>query len=162
MFERGPPSKISALVLRTLSTLGLTELTVHPNTGNILEANNLTILNFFLLRLGPMNEKSLVKVLILSQVSHMILLHFVLLICCLLRLPEAFSRFSWDMASLDLCMMAIEDSQVNICMVFYLEINLNYFWGYRSAGRFWPFSWSALINYNESIMTCNDSDGRRL
>ena len=94
MFERGPPSKISALVLRTLSTLGLTELTVHPNTGNILEANNLTILNYFLLRLGPMNEKSLVKVLILSQVSHTILLHFVLLICCLLRLPEAFSRSS--------------------------------------------------------------------
>ena len=136
MFERGPPSKISALVLRTLSTLGLTELTVHPNTGNILEANNLTILNYFLLRLGPMNEKSLVKVLILSQVSHMILLHFVLLICCLLRLPEAFSRFSWDMASLDLCMMAIEDSQVNICMVFHLEINLNYFWGYRSSDLF--------------------------
>ena len=94
MFERGPPSKISALVLRTLSTLGLTELTVHPNTGNILEANNLTILNYFLLRLGPMNEKSLVKVLILSQVCHTILLHFVLLICCLLRLPEAFSRSS--------------------------------------------------------------------
>ncbi|KIK07992.1 hypothetical protein K443DRAFT_672877 [Laccaria amethystina LaAM-08-1] len=77
MFELGPPSKISALVLHTLSTLGLTELTVHPNTGTILEANNLTILNFFLLKLGPMNEKSLVKVLILSQVAGSLFAFFV-------------------------------------------------------------------------------------
>ncbi|KAJ7288447.1 N-acetylglucosaminephosphotransferase [Mycena rebaudengoi] len=39
-----------------------------PN-GTILEANNLTILNFFLLRLGPMSEKRLVQVLMCSQVA---------------------------------------------------------------------------------------------
>jgi UDP-N-acetylglucosamine--dolichyl-phosphate N-acetylglucosaminephosphotransferase len=51
-----------------MSTLGLTDLTRHPN-GTILEANNLTILNFFLLRFGPMNEKRLVQVLMCSQVG---------------------------------------------------------------------------------------------
>ncbi|KAF8158312.1 N-acetylglucosaminephosphotransferase [Crassisporium funariophilum] len=64
-----PPSRLTTLVLHLFSALGLTELTVHPITGIILEANNLTILNFFLLRLGPMNEKNLVKVLICSQVA---------------------------------------------------------------------------------------------
>ena len=64
-----PPSKPTALVLRTLSALGLTAITVHPKTGVILEANNLTILNFFLLRLGPMSEKRLVQVLMCSQVA---------------------------------------------------------------------------------------------
>jgi len=56
------------MILRTLATIGLTELTLHPKTGVIIEATNLTIFNFFLLRLGPMNEKSLVHVLIGSQV----------------------------------------------------------------------------------------------
>ena len=56
------------MILRILSIFGLTELTLHPKTGSILEANNLTILNFFLLRLGPMNEKRLVQVLMTSQV----------------------------------------------------------------------------------------------
>ena len=64
-----PPSRLTTFVLHLFSAFGLTELTLHPKTGNILEANNLTILNFFLLRLGPMNEKRLVKVLICSQVS---------------------------------------------------------------------------------------------
>lgn len=63
-----PPSKLTTFVLRTLSALGLTSLTTHPATGAVLEANNLTILNFFLLRLGPMNEKRLVQVLICAQV----------------------------------------------------------------------------------------------
>lgn len=57
------------MVLHTLSAFGLTSLTTHPTTGNILEANNLTILNFLLLRLGPMNEKRLVQVLMCVQVS---------------------------------------------------------------------------------------------
>lgn len=57
------------MILRILSIFGLTELTLHPKTGSILEANNLTILNFFLLRLGPMNEKRLVQVLMTSQVT---------------------------------------------------------------------------------------------
>ena len=64
-----PPSKFTALILRTLSALGLTAITMHPKTGAILEANNLTILNFFLLRLGPMTEKRLVQVLMCSQVG---------------------------------------------------------------------------------------------
>lgn len=68
-----PPSRLATFVLHLFSAFGLTELTLHPNTGNILEANNLTILNFFLLRLGPMNEKRLVKVLMSSQVAGSIL-----------------------------------------------------------------------------------------
>ncbi|KAF8073796.1 UDP-N-acetylglucosamine-dolichyl [Lyophyllum atratum] len=51
-----PPSKLSTLAL------GLTELTQHPRTGAIQKATNLTILNFFLIRLGPMHEKRLVQV----------------------------------------------------------------------------------------------------
>lgn len=57
------------MILRILSILGLTELTLHPKTGVILESNNLTILNLFLLRLGPMNEKRLVQVLMSTQVT---------------------------------------------------------------------------------------------
>jgi hypothetical protein len=64
-----PPSRLTTFILHLFSAFGLTELTLHPKTGNILEANNLTILNFFLLRLGPMNEERLVKVLMGSQVS---------------------------------------------------------------------------------------------
>jgi len=71
MFER-PLSQLASHVLRIYATLGLTELTAHPASGLILEATNLTILNFFLVRLGPMNEKRLVRVLMCSQVSgHM-------------------------------------------------------------------------------------------
>ncbi|KAF5360795.1 hypothetical protein D9756_004777 [Leucocoprinus leucothites] len=68
IFEK-PPSQLTTFVLHTFATLGLTELTVHPASGVILEATNLTILNFFLVRLGPMNEKRLVQVLMCSQVA---------------------------------------------------------------------------------------------
>ncbi|EGN98415.1 hypothetical protein SERLA73DRAFT_183415 [Serpula lacrymans var. lacrymans S7.3] len=68
-----PPSNLTTLVLRTLSTLRLTELTIHATTGNVLEATNLTILNFFLLRLGPMNEKRLVQTLMCTQVAGSVL-----------------------------------------------------------------------------------------
>ena len=63
------PSRLSTLVLRTFAVLGLTELTIDPNTGVITNSTNLTILNLFLLRLGPMNEKRLVQVLMCTQVS---------------------------------------------------------------------------------------------
>jgi len=62
------PSRLTIFTLRTMSALGLTELTVHPTTGRIFESTNLTILNFLLLRFGPMNEKRLVQVLIAVQV----------------------------------------------------------------------------------------------
>jgi UDP-N-acetylglucosamine--dolichyl-phosphate N-acetylglucosaminephosphotransferase len=68
------PSKLTTVTLRILSALGLTSLTTHPKNGTILEANNLTILNFFLLRLGPMNEKRLVQVLMSSQVRMYLLI----------------------------------------------------------------------------------------
>ena len=58
----------SRLTLRVLSALKLTEVTRDPATGIITNTTNLTILNFLLLRLGPMNERSLVKVLIAAQV----------------------------------------------------------------------------------------------
>ncbi|KII86898.1 hypothetical protein PLICRDRAFT_43579 [Plicaturopsis crispa FD-325 SS-3] len=67
------PSRLTTLILRTLAMFGLTDLTIHPTTGNILEANNLTILNWFLLRLGPMSEKRLVQVLMCSQVAGSVL-----------------------------------------------------------------------------------------
>jgi len=68
-----PPPKWTTVLLRTLSTFGLTDLTTHPTTNNILDANNLTILNFLLLRLGPMTEKRLVRVLMYVQVAGSVL-----------------------------------------------------------------------------------------
>ncbi|KAJ4482222.1 UDP-N-acetylglucosamine-dolichyl [Lentinula aciculospora] len=67
-----PPSKLAATVLRILSILKLVDLTVHPS-GVILETTNLTILNFFLVRLGPMNEKRLVQVLMCCQIGGSVL-----------------------------------------------------------------------------------------
>jgi len=72
-----PPSRLSALVLRTLGKLGLTELTIDPNTGVITNTTNLTILNVLLLLLGPMNEKRLVQVLMCSQVCGSIFAFFI-------------------------------------------------------------------------------------
>jgi hypothetical protein len=66
------PTRLGEIVLRVFARLGLTKLEVHATTGEILKANNLTILNFFLLRLGPMGEKRLVQVLMCSQVSYSI------------------------------------------------------------------------------------------
>ena len=67
-FER-PPSVRTTSILQLFSLLGLTRLTKHPRTGQILEASNLTILNWFLIRLGPMTEKQLVQVLCATQVA---------------------------------------------------------------------------------------------
>lgn len=96
-----PPSKLTTIVLRVLSTLKLTEITAHPTSGTILEANNLTILNFFLLRLGPMNEKRLVQVLISSQVCHSAIASFrcrgLLIFLAHQRLPEVFWPSLYDM-----------------------------------------------------------------
>ncbi|GLB38436.1 putative glycosyl transferase family 4 [Lyophyllum shimeji] len=68
-----PPSRITNVTLRTMAALGLTELALHPSTGAIQTATNLTILNFLLVRLGPMNEKRLVQVLMCSQVAGSVL-----------------------------------------------------------------------------------------
>ncbi|VDB95754.1 unnamed protein product [Peniophora sp. CBMAI 1063] len=68
-----PPNGLSTLVLKMLAALKLTELTVHPQTGAILECKNLTILNFLLVRLGPMNEKRLTQTLITVQISGSVL-----------------------------------------------------------------------------------------
>ncbi|KAK7469100.1 tunicamycin resistance protein [Stygiomarasmius scandens] len=68
-----PPSQLTTLILRVLYTLGIVDLTTHPKTGLILESTNLTILNFFLVRLGPMREKRLVQVLMCSQVAGSVL-----------------------------------------------------------------------------------------
>ena len=56
-------------MLRVFSALGLVELTVDERTGTIASTTNLTILNVFLLRLGPMREDSLTRVLIATQVG---------------------------------------------------------------------------------------------
>jgi UDP-N-acetylglucosamine--dolichyl-phosphate N-acetylglucosaminephosphotransferase len=73
-----PPSELTTFILRVFTALGLTDLVTHPTSGIILEANNLTILNFFLLRFGPMNEKRLVQVLIGFQVSSVMEVLFLL------------------------------------------------------------------------------------
>lgn len=63
------PSKLTSLVLKTLSTLRLTEISIDPETGRT-QATNFTILNVFLLWFGPMKEDALVKVLIRAQVRR--------------------------------------------------------------------------------------------
>ncbi|KAI0036492.1 N-acetylglucosaminephosphotransferase [Vararia minispora EC-137] len=68
-----PPSGLSTFVLRIFEALRLTELTTHPQTGVILEATNLTILNFLLVKLGPMNEKRLTQTLIGIQIGGSVL-----------------------------------------------------------------------------------------
>ncbi|KAH9947993.1 N-acetylglucosaminephosphotransferase [Amylocystis lapponica] len=68
-FTERAPSRLATLALRLLAALRLVELTEDGRTGSITETTNLTILNVFLLRLGPMKEDSLVKVLIASQVT---------------------------------------------------------------------------------------------
>ncbi|KAG6850734.1 hypothetical protein H0H93_009357 [Arthromyces matolae] len=67
-FEK-PPSRIATIILHSMSTLGLAKLTLHPTTGVIQKSTNLTILNYFLVRLGPMGEKKLVQVLMCSQIA---------------------------------------------------------------------------------------------
>ncbi|KZT64628.1 N-acetylglucosaminephosphotransferase [Daedalea quercina L-15889] len=69
LFKEHAPSRLASLALRVLAALGFVRLTEDPRTGEITETTNLTILNVFLLRLGPMREDSLVKVLIASQVA---------------------------------------------------------------------------------------------
>jgi UDP-N-acetylglucosamine--dolichyl-phosphate N-acetylglucosaminephosphotransferase len=68
-FNEKPPSKLATFVLRLFSTFGLTHLTFDPKNGQIREATNLTILNFLLVRFGPMSEKRLVQALMTTQVS---------------------------------------------------------------------------------------------
>ena len=63
------PSKLTILVLKTLSTLRLTEISTNPETGGT-QVTNFTILNVFLLWFGPMKEDALVKVLIRTQVRQ--------------------------------------------------------------------------------------------
>jgi UDP-N-acetylglucosamine--dolichyl-phosphate N-acetylglucosaminephosphotransferase len=71
------PSKLSTLVLRILAALKLVEITVNTQTGQIYETTNLTILNWFLLRLGPMREKRLTQVLVTTQIIGSALAFFV-------------------------------------------------------------------------------------
>ena len=68
-----PPSTLSTAILKILSTLGLVKLSTNPETG-LPETTNLTILNVFLVVLGPMKEDTLVKTLISTQVRRLWLL----------------------------------------------------------------------------------------
>ncbi|TFK94139.1 N-acetylglucosaminephosphotransferase [Polyporus arcularius HHB13444] len=76
-FKDKRPSKLATLVLRLFSGLGLVELVVDQKTGEIESSTNLTILNVFLLRLGPMREDSLTRVLIATQVCSSLLAFFI-------------------------------------------------------------------------------------
>ena len=68
-----PPSHLTTMTLKTFSKLGLTQLTTHPTTGQILSATNLTILNLLLVHVGPMSERGLVILMMSVQVSGEIL-----------------------------------------------------------------------------------------
>ena len=72
-FKEKRPSGLATLVLRVFSALGLVRLSVDAQTGAITSTTNLTILNVFLLRLGPMREDSLTRVLMVTQVSRRVL-----------------------------------------------------------------------------------------
>ncbi|TBU26006.1 N-acetylglucosaminephosphotransferase [Dichomitus squalens] len=71
-FKDKRPSRLSTLVLRLYSALGLVDLAFDEKTGEIASTTNLTILNVFLLRFGPRREDSLTRVLISTQVSNAI------------------------------------------------------------------------------------------
>ncbi|TCD69033.1 tunicamycin resistance protein [Steccherinum ochraceum] len=75
VFEKRPPSRLASLMLKTLAALHLVELSVNE-TGQQ-EVTNLTILNVFLVQLGPMKEVTLVKVLICSQIAGSVFAFFV-------------------------------------------------------------------------------------
>ncbi|THG99402.1 hypothetical protein EW026_g2931 [Hermanssonia centrifuga] len=62
------PNALTSVVLKVFSTLGLVQLSVNPETRKR-ETTNLTILNVFLIKLGPMREDTLVKTLISTQVA---------------------------------------------------------------------------------------------
>ncbi|KIY44790.1 hypothetical protein FISHEDRAFT_50639 [Fistulina hepatica ATCC 64428] len=72
-----PPSKLTAAILRIFALCRLTRLSYDTKTGAITNATNLTILNFFLINLGPMNEERLVKVLMSTQMAGSVLAFFV-------------------------------------------------------------------------------------
>ncbi|RPD64366.1 N-acetylglucosaminephosphotransferase [Lentinus tigrinus ALCF2SS1-7] len=76
-FKEKRPSKLATLVLRLFSALGLVELAIDVKTGEIESSTNLTILNVFLLRLGPMREDGLTRVLIATQVCGSLLAFFI-------------------------------------------------------------------------------------
>ncbi|KAH8104820.1 N-acetylglucosaminephosphotransferase, partial [Cristinia sonorae] len=71
VFEKRPPGKLATLILQTLSALRLVKLSVNE-TGHQ-EVTNLTILNVFLVQLGPMREDTLVKTLMCTQVAGSVL-----------------------------------------------------------------------------------------
>ncbi|KIP04666.1 hypothetical protein PHLGIDRAFT_109251 [Phlebiopsis gigantea 11061_1 CR5-6] len=67
-FEKKLASPLANLILRVFSALHLVQLSTDQETGQ-LETTNLTILNVFLVTLGPMKEDTLVKTLISTQVA---------------------------------------------------------------------------------------------
>ena len=67
-YEKKPASPLAMLILKVFSALHLVQLSTDKETGQ-LETTNLTILNVFLVNLGPMKEDTLVKTLISTQVS---------------------------------------------------------------------------------------------
>ncbi|KAI0647720.1 N-acetylglucosaminephosphotransferase [Trametes meyenii] len=76
-FKEKRPTALTVLVLRVLSALGLVELAFDERTGELASTTNLTILNVFLLRLGPMREDSLTRVLIATQVCGSLVAFFI-------------------------------------------------------------------------------------
>ena len=105
-FTDKPPSRMSLVVLRLLSALGLTKVTARSQDGLISEATNLTILNVFLVRLGSMTEKRLVQTLLATQVCTFFLTSGLWTVytegwlcqCLTVRLCVVFLLFWWDMA----------------------------------------------------------------
>jgi len=69
---KNPPSSLALIILKVFSALGFIQLSENSET-KLAETTNLTILNVFLVRLGPMREDLLVKILISSQIAGSVL-----------------------------------------------------------------------------------------
>jgi hypothetical protein len=121
---------MTTVVLRILSALKLTEVTTDPATGAIVNTTNLTILNFFLLRFGPMTEKRLVQVLICSQVCRAELFEHLgrnnVNQAVFARSPGAFLPFLLGMLLHGSFMTAIVDSFAS--SEIYASFSVNIFW----------------------------------
>lgn len=116
-----PPSPLATAVLKVFSALRFVKLSTNAETGRF-ETTNLTILNVFLVNLGPMKEDSLVKALISTQVSgctttscdvNSVFSDGV----CPTRSQEVSSHLPFDMGWHGCCMMAIDGRLCAQCVM---------------------------------------------
>jgi UDP-N-acetylglucosamine--dolichyl-phosphate N-acetylglucosaminephosphotransferase len=71
-FEDKSPSRLTTLILKVLACLRLIRITTDEK-GNITSTTNLTILNVLLVLFGPRTEKTLVQLVIATQLAGSVL-----------------------------------------------------------------------------------------